>query len=227
MADSDGTILALVPARGGSQALPGKNLMKVGEHSLVGHAVRSAQAVTAISDVVVSSDDESILAEGRAYGAVAELRPQELATDSAGSDDLVRYVLNQHPDAQVLVLLQPTSPLRSPVDVDNCLKALARAPAAATVTELTHPLEWSFRLAPDGGLVPVFGWDAFVRQRQRAGVQVVLNGAVYAATRQYIEDGGLLVGPETTGVLMPADRSIDIDTATDLALARTLDGMGK
>jgi len=211
--------VALVPARGGSRGLPGKNLAEVGGRSLVARAVDVALAVPAIDRVAVSSDDDAILAEGARAGAEAVRRRGELAADDTPTAAVVADFLAASPDTAVLVLLQPTSPLRAPADVTACLRALDGAPAAATVAPAAHPAEWLFRRSPAGRLEPLLGWDGLVCRRQDAAATYALNGAVYAADAAWLRGGGPLLGPRTAAVVMPPERSVDVDDAVGLALA--------
>jgi sugar O-acyltransferase (sialic acid O-acetyltransferase NeuD family) len=214
--------VALIPARGGSRGLAGKNLAPVRGRSLVARAVEVARAVSGIDAVVVSSDDDAILEEGRRAGATVTRRPAELATDEATTDAVVRHFLTERPDVDVLVLLQPTSPLREPQDVRRCLDALAAVPTAATVAPAGHPAEWLFRLTDGSLLEPLLGWDRLVGRRQDAEPAYALNGAVYAARADHLRAGGKLVGPDTVAVPMPAERSVDVDDRIGLALASVL-----
>lgn len=215
------TVLAVVPARGGSKGLPGKNLAVVGSQSLVARAVAVARAVQSITDVVVSSDSDDILAEGQRAGAAVHRRPAELATDTASLDDLGRVLLEARSGTAVLVVLQPTSPLRAPDDVERCLSALEYAHTATTAVRLSHPVEWTFRLR-EGRVDPVLGWEGCTRRRQELEPAYQLNGAVYAARADHLRAGGRLVEPGTAVTEMPAERSVDIDSEFDLAVARVL-----
>jgi CMP-N,N'-diacetyllegionaminic acid synthase len=186
---------------------------------LVARAVRVALDIPDIDEVVVSSDDEDVLAEARACGAVPERRPDALAQDDTPTLEVVQDFLARRPEVEALVLLQPTSPLRATTDVQTCLDVLTTADSVATVTGCEHPPEWSFRLTEEGRLHPVLGWDAVTARRQDAAPAYRLNGAVYAVRAQRIRDGAGLVGPDTTAVVMPLERSIDVDDELDLALA--------
>jgi len=212
--------IAIIPARGGSKGLPGKNLALVGGRSLVARAVDVANEVGI--PAIVSSDDERILEEAGSVGAVAELRPDPLADDAAATLDVIRFVLGGHPTAGRVVVLQPTSPLRIADDVRRCLIALEDAPAAATVSLVAHPIEWTFRRGSDDRLEPVFGWAHFASTRQQLGPAYQLNGAVFAATSAHIRSGGGFIEPTSAMVEMPVERSVDIDSAYDLELARAL-----
>ncbi|NHC14603.1 cytidylyltransferase domain-containing protein [Motilibacter deserti] len=214
--------VAVVPARGGSRGLPGKNLRHVGGRTLVERAVAAGLGAQGVDEVVVSSDDEEILAAGERAGATALRRPAELATDEASTVDVVRDVAAERPDAEAFVVLQPTSPLRTPADVEACLRAMARAGCAITVVAQEHPWEWGLRLDEASALTPVTGWEDLRRRRQELALTYRPNGAVYAVTRAWLCERGTLSGPGAAGVPMPAERSVDIDTAADLALAEAL-----
>lgn len=215
----DGT-LAIVPARGGSKRVPGKNLRTVHGRSLVARAIEVGRAVAAIDAIWVSTDDERIAAEADVHGAAVRRRPAHLATDIASTRDVVLDLVS-HVPCDRFVVLQPTSPLRSAGDIRRCLAALdAGATSVTTVFRYPHPVEWFCRRSRDDHLQPVLGWDALhVRSQDREPVWAI-NGAVYAATTAYLRAGGALVGPETVAVPMPRSRSVDIDTEDDLVSAQ-------
>lgn len=214
--------VALIPARGGSRGLPGKNLAEIEGRTLIRRAVDVARSVARIDDVCVSSDADDILAAATAAGAAPLRRPDDLATDTSAMQDVVLHFLDARPDADVVVLLPPTSPLRIPADIEACLDELGGATTVATVAPSAHPPEWLFRLGPDSTIEPMLGWDAFVLMRQDAQPAYSLNGAVYVARAAHLRTGGWFVERGTVGVVMPAERSVDIDDAFGLALARTL-----
>ena len=180
-----------------------------------------------LNEVVVSSDDEAILAEARACGASAERREAALATDDTPTVAVLRDYLEQRPEVEALVLLQPTSPLRTPADVRACLDALDGADRVVTVTPSEHPVPWTFRVTDDGRLDPVLGWDAVATRRQDAESTYRLNGAVYVLRAEVIRRGDPLIGPGTAAVAMPPERSIDIDGELDLEIARLLAARAK
>jgi CMP-N,N'-diacetyllegionaminic acid synthase len=214
--------VAFIPARGGSKGIPRKNLAVIGGVSLVGRAIRLANRIPMIDEVVVSSDDEDILQEARAHGATIERRLATLAEDDTPTLDVLLDYLDRHPAVDVIVLLQPTSPLRTAADVTASLDRLAEADSVVTVTALEHPPEWTFAVGEDGRLEPVNGWDALVGRRQEAPKRFRLNGAVYAVKADHLRSGGRLVDPQTVAVVMPEVRSLDIDSKFDLEVARLL-----
>lgn len=178
--------------------------------------------ITRIDEVVVSSDDEEILAEARAYGATTDRRSRELAADDTPTVTVLREYLERRPSVEALVLLQPTSPFRDQEDVEACLTRLKDATSVVTVTALEHPPEWSFRIGHGDHLEPLMGWAAMVGRRQEALPAFHLNGAVYAVRTHRLRSGHGLVDEETVAVVMPATRSLDIDTELDLEFARLL-----
>lgn len=196
--------------------------MTVGGLSLVRRAVEVADAVPAISEIIVSSDDDEILDEAEASGAVPERRADELATDEAGTLEVIADLLTRRPGIGVVVLLQPTSPLREPRDVQAALDELKQAHSVASVTAMEHPPEWSFRLGGAGELKPPMGWENIPLRRQDGDPIYRLNGAVYASLTGRLRRGSPLVGPGTHAIVMPATRSVDIDDEDDLVYARFL-----
>lgn len=215
-------VLGLVPARGGSKGLPGKNLLEVAGESLVARAVRSALQSLSVDVVVVSSDNDEILAEGRRAGAEASLRPLELAGDTSLAIDVVLHELSLRPEMETVVLLQPTSPLRSGMDVRACLDVHDGSHPVVTVTAVQHPPAWTFYREADGSLQPIVGWDRMTQRRQDHRDSFMLNGAVYVASRRYLVRNRSFLGPATRSVVMPPERSVDVDTHLDLALARLI-----
>lgn len=215
-------VLGLVPARGGSKGLPGKNLRKVAGRSLVARAVDAGLAAPSVDMVVVSSDDPEILSEGRRAGAVTSPRPPELARDETPTIDVVLRELALRPSVATAVLLQPTSPLRGADDVQACLDAYDVDHPVVTVSPVSHPPSWSFHRRPDGALVPVLGWAAIAGRRQDAPETYTLNGSVYVGSRRYLLEHRSFIGPATRSVLMPPERSVDIDSELDLSLARLI-----
>lgn len=217
-------VLAVVPARGGSKGLPRKNLRTVAGRSLVALAVDAARGSRFVDEVVVSSDDDDILAEAARAGAGQVRRPAELALDDTPGVAPLLHVADQRPDCGVLVLLQPTSPLRRAEDVDGCLALMEQhgAPACIAVARQKHHPIWLFLRGADGGLAPVLDVSDRPDRRQAVPPVYAPNGAVYCARRDWLLAGRSLVTPETLGYVMPPERSVDVDTELDLQLAECL-----
>lgn len=218
-------VLAVVPARGGSKGLPRKNVLDLGGRPLIAWTLTAAQQATHIDRCVVSTDDTEIASVARAHGGeVPFMRPAELAGDHAATMDTVFHVLDRLPGFDFVVLLQPTSPLRSAADIEQTLERMiaAGAPACVSVTEPAKSPYWSYRIDAHGRLVPLTD-PAYTRvRRQDLPPAYVLNGAVYAARVDWLREQGSFLHPDTLAYPMPAERSLDIDTALDLRLAELL-----
>jgi N,N'-diacetyllegionaminate synthase len=222
-------VLFLIPARGGSKGLPGKNLLRVGGIPLVGRAVRlamgAARALGPGCRVICSTDDSEIGRAAEAWGAeVPFVRPASLAADGARSIDVVLHALDVLGSAfDALVLLQPTSPL---AEVEDVVGAVAlhreiRLPVIS-VCRAEHPAEWLYTIDDAGRLSRLVPGAAAPDQRQQARVAFRANGAVYVSTPSALRRDESFVVPETRAFVMPTERSIDVDTAADLAAARAI-----
>lgn len=218
------TTFALIPARGGSKGIPRKNIRCMAGKPLVVWAIESALRSDFLESVVVSTDDEEIADVARRAGAkVPFMRPPELAQDQTPGIEPVLHALDQLPQFDSVLLLQPTSPLRTTADIDACL-AMAmdrRAPSVVSVCEPdTHPY-WTYRLAEGQTLQPLVA-KAPVTRRQDLPHVVAVNGALYFADAAWLRRNGSLVGRETLAYEMPRERSIDLDTLLDWKLAELL-----
>ncbi len=215
--------LAIIPARGGSRGLKRKNLVTLGDRPLLAWTVDAGLAARRVHRVVVTSEDPQILAEARRAGAEALRRPAALATDAARTEPVLRHALAALMDpAEVVVLLQPTSPLRNAADIDEAL-ALFEEPGTDGVISVVEPGKSPFKAFyhdPSGFLRPVAADpEAPFRPRQALPAAFFPNGAIYAVrVAQFISTGSLLP-PHTRPFLMPSSRSLDIDSAEDLAEA--------
>ena len=224
MAPLTGRILFLVPARGGSVRVPGKNLRLVGGIPLVGGAVRVAGAAAAAlaggpHRVVCSTDDPAVGAAARAWGAEVLDRPAALATPDATSLDVALHALDAlaagGPGFDTLVLLQPTSPLLEPADVVACVER-HRGHGGAPVTSVVagHPASWHRGMAVDGALEAVA--DASGRDVRLAGACYVVAPGDLRSARTFLPAGRAL------GHEIPASRAVDVDEEEDLVAAEAI-----
>ena len=216
--------LALIPARGGSKGIPRKNIRSIAGKPLIVWTIEAALRSTLLDAVVVSTDDAEIAAVARLAGAtVPFLRPAALALDGTPGIDPVLHALGAMPGYGAVLLLQPTSPLRSTADIDACLQ-LAMAQRAVSVVSVsepdTHPY-WTYRLGDDQTLER-FVDAPTVARRQDLPPLFALNGALYYAQADWLMQGRRLVAPETLAYVMPRERSVDIDTLLDWQLAELL-----
>jgi len=222
------SVLAVVTARGGSAGLPRKNLREVGGKSLLVRAIETGQRAATVDRVVLSSDDAEIIQVAILAGCdVPFVRPAALAGDQARSIDVVRHALKVLPEGyDLVVLLQPTSPLRSAGDVEAALELCVRrgAPACVSVCAADKPPFWMHGLDERLRLQPILPEHQGTARRQDLPPAFAVNGAVYVARTDWIRTQESFVTPETIGFVMPRARSIDIDDELDLIVAEALAG---
>lgn len=221
----DRRVLAVITARGGSKGLPRKSLLPIGGLPLIGWTIRAAKASLRIDRLILSSDDPDIIDAANALGCDAPfVRAEHLASDVATSLDVVLDAVDRVSGYDIVVLLQPTSPLRSSEDIDGTLDLLKDRPSAVSVTPPdVHP--WIVYQADcSGALSPyISGQDVVAARRQDMPAAWALNGAVYAADIEWLRKNRGFVRAGQTGFWpMPSAASIDIDTEQDLIEARRI-----
>lgn len=221
-------VIAVIPARGGSKSVPGKNIRQLGGKPLLAWAIDVARQVGEIDRVIVSTDDGQIGSVGRNYGAEVYARPPHLATDEALVIDALKDLLQQlqveHETPEWVILLEPTCPLRTADDVRDCLKLIAQGgyDSVATFKEAELNPHRAWRIidgVPEVFIAGAIPW--LPRQKQPKAYQ--LNGAVYVFRANLLakEAQSLLVG-KLGAVLMPRNRSQDIDDSVDFAIVEAL-----
>lgn len=220
-------MLALIPARGGSKGLPGKNIRPLKGRPLIGWSIEAARASRYVSRIVVSSDDEEILAVARDQGAETPFRrPASLAGDATPGMDVVLHALDQLAGFEWVVLLQPTSPLRLAADIDaaieQCLKT--NAPACVSVCEAPASPWWMFEVGAECRMRSFLPAEQRPVRRQDLPDLYALNGAVYVAKTEWLRMSLSFLTEETVAYVMPPARSVDIDTLFDFQLAECLLG---
>lgn len=225
------TVLAVVPARGGSKSIPRKNLRTVGGVSLVGRAAQVAGALPFIDVALISTDDAEIAEEALRHGLDAPfMRPPELSSDTATSIDMWRHAwlaaeAHYGKRFDISVLLEPTSPLRRPEDVERTLRALIDnvAPAAATVspTPAHYTPHKTLKLNEKGEIE--FYLEGGAKHSLRQGIPAYYhrNGLCYAVTREHLIDEGCIIDRNAIAVVV--DRHVvNIDDMFELELAEWL-----
>jgi len=219
----DRRVLAVISARGGSKGVPGKNLRPIGGRPLIAWTIEAAQRSRYVDRLIVSSDDAEILATARRWGCEAPfVRPAELAQDDTPGVLPVLHALSELPGYGYVVALQPTSPLRSPEDLDACLERCHGQEANACVTVTVAEKSPYWMMVPESGhrVKPLLGWDT--SRRQDLPTVYVLNGAVYVARTEWLTESRTFLTDETLVYPMPRERSLDIDTELDLLLAEAV-----
>lgn len=219
-------VLAVVTGRGGSKGLPGKNVAPCGGRPLVAWSVAAARAASRVDRVIVSTDDAAIRKAAVDAGAEAPfVRPAELATDDATMVEVILHALDEvSGEHGIGVLLQATSPLRIGADIDAALETMERlgAPSCVSVTAPSKSPYWCFRLRDDQRLEPLFPELSSSARRQALPETYALNGAIYVFDVPWFRERRTFVGPETAAYVMPAERSVDVDTELDLVVADAL-----
>ena len=215
------SVLAVVPARGGSKGLPRKNILAVQGRPLIAWTLQAARDSTVLDRVIVSTDDEEIAAAAAEHGGdVPFLRPAELARDDTTTHAVVLHALEQLGPYDYVVVLQPTSPLRTGADIDGAVRACisAGAPSCVSVCVARESPYWMYALGDDSVLLPLMAEAEIAHRRQDLPVVYRLNGAVYVANTAWLREREDFVGPGTIAYVMPPERSLDIDTGRDLRL---------
>jgi CMP-N,N'-diacetyllegionaminic acid synthase len=222
-------VLGIVPARGGSKGIPGKNVRPLGGKPLLVHTAEAALAARLLSRVVLTTDDEKIAEVGRACGLeVPFLRPAELAMDDTPTLPVLQHAVTelekQGDSFDAVCLLQPTSPFRRAGDIDGCIELLETG-LDAVVSVLPVPPEhnphWVWFRDGDGLLRLSTGEDQPIPRRQELPPAFHRDGSVYVTRRDVLMEGNSLYGKRLGGFLSDS-RSINLDTPADWERAERL-----
>jgi N-acylneuraminate cytidylyltransferase len=218
-------VLAVIPARGGSKGLPRKNVLPLAGKPLVAWTLEAAHASRYIDRTILSSDDDEIIATTRKHsGDVPFKRPAHLSGDATTTIEVAFHAIEQLPGFDVLVILQPTSPLRTTEDIDTSLEKLISTGAVScvSVTEPDKSPYWAYRIGENDRVIPVIDAELARCRRQDLPAAYVLNGAVFVAHIQWLMEHRSFVGADTVVHIMPRERSLDIDTLLDLQICETV-----
>ena len=223
-------ILAVITARGGSKAIPGKNVAQVGGKPLIAWTIEAALKAPSISRVIISTDDSEIARVSREWGGeVPFMRPPELAREDSPHVPVVLHAVEwvesheeKHPDC--VLLLQPTLPLRSKEDIENAAALLLEKRADSVVSVCpapSHPYLIK-RMTADGRLEAFIETPDRYLSRQTLPLAYALNGAIYLVRRDILVVSKTFYTDRTYAYVMPPERSLDIDTPWDLYVADLL-----
>lgn len=218
--------VAIIPARSGSKGIPNKNICVLNGRALIDYTVQVALESDRFDRVIVSTDCEQIADIARDCGAeVPFLRPKSLAGDTARSIDAILDVLTRLPKKyKVACLLQTTAPLRTIFDIRNAIKVFEESgkDALVSVAKFEEPHPYKLKAIKDGQLVPFIAGKQSETPRQLLPQCYNLNGAIYLNKVNFLEREKTFFAKETVPFIMPAERSVNIDTKLDLILAQTL-----
>lgn len=222
--------LGVIPARGGSKRIPGKNLAEVAGKPLIGHTIEVARRSVKLGRTIVSTDDPRIAEAARALGAnVPFLRPKRLAGDASPTIDSLLHALREvergGTKVDAVVLLQPTSPFRKDGLIDACIERFEAA-SADTLTTVSpsrqHPYH-AWRPTPAGGIETFHPRRWLDAPKKRLPVSYAENGAVYVCRRGVLLRRRLY-GRRVVPFVIDERSALDIDTPEDLDWARYLCG---
>ena len=230
MAYKANTVLAVIPARGGSKRIPNKNLHKIKGVSLVGHAAIIAKSLSWIDKIILSTDDEKIAEEGHLYGIdVPFMRPPELATDTSTSRAMWKHAWlsaekKYNMRFNISVLLEPTSPLRIPEDIESTVKTLITNSCSAAVTVSKIPADNTppkTLLIREKGSLGFYLKDGFEYCSQNISDYYCLNGICYAVKRKTLLEKGCIIEENCLPIIIGRD-IVNIDEFIDLEFANYL-----
>lgn len=214
-------VLAIIPARGGSKGIPRKNIINFREKPLIQWSIEAAVQSQVITDIVVSSDDNEILAVAARNKNINLLkRPAELAKDDTRTEPVLVHALNalQETNFDYFVLLQPTSPLRTARDIDAAFSKFinSKATSLISVCELTHHPYKSFKVDKNGFLEGILNNDYPFQPRQILPKTFKANGAIYIVeVHDFLKNKSFMTN-KTMYFEMSLEKSLDIDSVNDL-----------
>lgn len=220
--------LIIIPARGGSKGIPHKNIADLGGRPLIAYTIDAALAVAPANRIILSTDDPAIAETARRQGLpVPYMRPAELATDTAGSREVILDAMDwadsQGMSYDCVVLLQPTSPLRTPDDIIRSIELFTDGvDMVASVKEAASNPYYNCYETDSDGFMTISKGDGLLTRRQDAPPAYEFNGAVYVINPGSIRQMPMGRFPRRIPYLMPDERSVDIDKPIDLIIAATL-----
>lgn len=225
-----GPVTAIIPARGQSKRIPRKNLKKLGRHTLLERAIKLALAAPRVERTIVSTDDPEMHHCAQAYGVAAPaLRPAHLAADDATTVAVVEDLIESAAIAPgYLLLLQPSSPLRTRADLEALCETFEAAPDADAIVSLCRhegPHPEKLQKVEGGRVVSYLGVGSH-RPAQSLPEVFALNGAFYLVDRDVFLSERRFIPRRTISYLMPPERSINLDTMTDLEVLYAMTAQG-
>jgi CMP-N,N'-diacetyllegionaminic acid synthase len=226
------SIIAIIPARGGSKGLPGKNIKELCGKPLIAWSIEAGLGSRYLDEVMVTTDSEEIARIARSFGAsVPFIRPAELANDTATSIDVIRHTLNfyeneLHKKFDYIVLLEPTSPLREKEDVDKAIEQLLETPRATSVvgickTESQNPA-FLVKKSPNNFLTGYENKNMTVLRRQDISEVYFFEGSVYVSHTDTLLSKNTFYHESTLGYEFPKWKSIEIDDIDDFIMVEAL-----
>ena len=221
----DKTFLAIIPARGGSKRLANKNILDLGGKPLISWTIEASLKSRYINTTLVTSDSQEILSIAKQDKAHTIKRPSELASDTSTSFEAIKHAIENTQKHDYVILLQPTSPLRSYKHIDEAIELLKakNADAIISVCETEHSPLWSNTLPQDGSLKAFLNTELINKRSQDLEKYYRLNGAIYICkTDKLLQNSSFFIQDKIYSYLMPKTDSIDIDEELDFDIANFL-----
>lgn len=223
-------MLAIIPARGGSKGLPGKNVKPLCGKPLIAYTIESALAAKSIDRLILSTDDEEIAEVAQKFGVeIPFMRPAELAQDNSLAIDNYIYTLNRLNEESSkkyddFIVLQPTSPLRTADDIDKAVAVFGEmnADSVISVSEASHPPIWAKRVKAAGTIEDYFSINIGNKNRQEVEPAFMPNGAIFILKFSLLKSTYSYYSDRSYAFIMPPDRSVDIDSLHDMEFAEFL-----
>ena len=224
-------MLVIIPARGGSKGLPGKNIKSLNGMPLIAYSILAALRAKYVDKVIVSTDSEEIADVAKTFGAeVPFLRPTKLAQDNSKVIDAYCYMLenlnnNEGTSYEDFVALLPTAPLCTALDIDNAIELYRAkdADSVISVCETEIPPEWYLEVNSAGVIKKLFpNISGISKNRQEYKATYRPNGAIYILKHDILKEKQQYYTDKTFPYIMPKERSIDIDELLDFHFAESM-----
>lgn len=223
------TIIALIPARGGSKGIAKKNLALISEKPLIAFSINAAKKSSLIDRVIVSSDDQEVIKVSNTFGAETPfVRPSNLAKDNSKMIDVLKHTVNffneSRENIEAIVLLQPTSPLRTEIHIDEAIKKFksTNASSVVSVVEVPHQYNpYSVLQLNQNGELNSFRKRSYSRRQDKPKF-FARNGPAILVLKPQLILQNELYGPKSVPYFMNLKESLDIDTKDDLDEARRI-----
>lgn len=218
-------ILAIIPARGGSKGVPRKNIRDLAGKPLIAWTIEEAKKSKYITRLILSSEDKEIIEVAKKYGCeVPFVRPIELAQDNTPGIEPVLHAIEKCPGYDYVLLLQPTSPLRTVEDIDGCIEFLLnkKLDFCVSVTEAEKSPYWMYKIDNDGQMNLLIEQEELVYRRQDLPPVYMLNGAIYIAKVEKLLEEKSFLTQNTKAFIMCRENSFDIDTELDFLICEQI-----
>ena len=212
-------IIAIIPARGGSKGIKRKNLYNICGHPLIYWTLKETMKVKFIEKIILTSDDDEILEYCKNQKCCTSLkRSKKLSEDDSKTSDVVIDVLKKFPGYDYFILLQPTSPLRTALDINKAFKKMVeeKSKSCISIYKTNFKVNWLLRLNNYKKLKPLISKDDFSKRRQDIDDTFLPNGAIYISEVKSFLKTKTFFSSNTSAYVMPQKFSIDIDDMSQM-----------